>query len=1064
MADFNTGDYLSQILGHVQATSEATQQNSASLDRIQQSVQSIESILKSGGGIGSAAYGRMNSGSSSPFNDAYKQKVNYKDTAYGRKKPGSFSDGLEQALEDALFGSNYKEKINQALNTFASDLGVSLEDLPGELGKNIGDIAIDAFKGTGPGKKLFAGIEGLQGKAEAFIKNSYADGQAKYWASHAATSGGAAGQAAAMGSKVASGTSSAAGAAAQVGAQAGTKAGAAMAGFTNTVGKAIPAVAAVTVGLVALDVVTEIVGKSLANIGEKFNNMLDDLGAAYSRDRSEREQRDKHAQERLEADIKTIIETPFKILEDAANKVYQVWNENLRLINGTQGYTKADLQTLMGNFAERLRDEGLTSVVDTASITESLAKVLQSGLSGAVAEEFAYQATKLNAAIPNQDFYGYSSTYASLAANMIAQGASEAEALEYANRQLELFASNVLYASRQLTGGFSTGLQEAQSLFEDAVKIAQASRTGDPSQIAGVLTSVAAITGAIAPDLALSMTDAIVQAATGGNSSQIVALRSLAGINASNTEFLKQLAENPQQVFSTLFSNLADMQNMADGAYMEVAEGLSDVFGISMDAFARIDFNYLADAISNMSVSTASLEENLAHLASGETTTSAEQLRMQQINEYMLEEGLAYVLDNEAAKAIQQHMWDEQIANELMEAEYGVNLIGSSQELLTSIVNFLDLIVNILTLGLADLGNVFDTVVETQALDADIAGLLNAGKVGNGNIRDLYNLTTRGQDLNLIPDLITLMGGHSWYNSGINPWSIQSYYLDQLADVGYGIVSTAARNSNVGSAYTWGGLSKSSYRRLQGSGQATGNIVNMPSGTSSGLTAEEAILKQLQSSFERMTDPEYINQFVDSGKTYDDWVRTANNFGIADMDAALEDLGYTESQLETYFKQAQTQASVRQQAERAAREELYWDNTEQYQLEIKDNTYALIDLITITNTTLDSVLSRVDRFYTDWVDYYINQVYFKENFTSTDESRIKAAEKEESNKAIYTLAEILTSGNKDLLDPTIQTNALLAQILIVVQSIMQQNNTAGGLSIPDSLSAMATGLFNYTSK
>ncbi|MCU6720651.1 hypothetical protein OCV67_12045 [Porcipelethomonas ammoniilytica] len=46
------------------------------------------------------------------------------------------------------------------------------------------------------------------------------------------------------------------------------------------------------------------------------------------------------------------------------------------------------------------------------------------------------------------------------------------------------------------------------------------------------------------------MTDAIYKAATGGNSSKIVVLRSLAGINASNTEFLKQLANDPQKVFA----------------------------------------------------------------------------------------------------------------------------------------------------------------------------------------------------------------------------------------------------------------------------------------------------------------------------------------------------------------------------------------------------------------------------------------------------------------------------------------------------------------------------------
>ena len=145
---------------------------------------------------------------------------------------------------------------------------------------------------------------------------------------------------------------------------------------------------------------------------------------------------------------------------------------------------------------------------------------------------------------PTEDFFQYSSTYASLAANAIKNGKSETEAISYATSELENFASNLLYSSRQLAGGFSTGLKNASSLFEEAVKITTAAKQGDAGQLSSVLTAVSAVTGAIAPDLASSMTDAIVKAATGGNSSQIVALRSLAGINAGNTEFLKALVNN----------------------------------------------------------------------------------------------------------------------------------------------------------------------------------------------------------------------------------------------------------------------------------------------------------------------------------------------------------------------------------------------------------------------------------------------------------------------------------------------------------------------------------------
>ena len=296
---------------------------------------------------------------------------------------------------------------------------------------------------------------------------------------------------------------------------------------------------------------------------EGASALFEAFTSAGNRYNKTREERMKNAEERWEEDIRSIITEPFTILKESAQEVYNAWDSTIRKINGTQGYTKDDLQNLMGAYANRLRDEGLSSVVSGADLVTNLGQVLDSGLSGRVAEEFSYMATILNAAIPTQDFFGYAGTYASLAANAMAAGYSEAQAIEYANEQLKLFASNVLYSSRVLTGGFTTGLQNAQSLFEDSVKIAQTSRSGIPAEIAGVLTAVSAATGAVAPDLASSLTDAIVSAATGGNSSQLTALRSLAQVGASNTEFLQALARDPQGLFVTLFENLAKMQSMS---------------------------------------------------------------------------------------------------------------------------------------------------------------------------------------------------------------------------------------------------------------------------------------------------------------------------------------------------------------------------------------------------------------------------------------------------------------------------------------------------------------------
>ena len=283
---------------------------------------------------------------------------------------------------------------------------------------------------------------------------------------------------------------------------------------------------------------------------------------------------------------------------------------------------------------ENEETEGLTEVVGANDIVNNLANVLSTGLQGAAAEEFAYIATKLNAAIPTQDFFQYAQTYQLVASNAISQGKSLEEALALADAELESFANSVLYAGRELSSGFATGLKGAENLFQKAEQLAQAGRYESGAQLGASLTSIAAITGAVAPDLSSAIVDAIYNASVGGNASQLVALRSLAGINASNTEFLNSLLQNPQQVLGDLFDKLNQYQNMASGAYMEVAEGLSSIFGVSTEALARVDFGQVANAVRASANPSNALEQNMKLLVSGQTTTTAEMQRIYEANKY----------------------------------------------------------------------------------------------------------------------------------------------------------------------------------------------------------------------------------------------------------------------------------------------------------------------------------------------------------------------------------------------------------------------------------------------
>lgn len=1046
-----------------------------------------------------------------------------------RKKPGSkfsshkgFIDGLEEGLLEGLLGSDFKKDIQKVLKSFSDQIGVDLRDLSNQLGKQLAKQGTDAFKGTELGKQIFSKLSSYKDKATKFATDkaapkikSFLEGKinvfdefGKFAAkdksgygkfAKAAGSGlgkvfeGAGSKVGGKFGKILTGTGhifsqgastiGASGAAAGGAAAGGAAAGGAASGLAALGPYALVAAAAI----VALTAVVKSLGPAIEGTKKLFNEMK----KAGDRYKNSRKENLKLEQQRLREDVETIITYPFKILERAAQKAYDAWDQNLRIISATQGYGKADVQNLMAAYAERIRSEGLSDVINSADITENLSKVLQAGLSGPVAEEFAYIATKLNAAVPTQDFFAYASQYAALVANAQQMGMSQVEAVQQANAAIETYASNILYASRQLTGGVTTGLQNAQRIFQDALRITQASRTGNISQISGTLASVSAVIGAIAPDLAPSLIDLVADAATGGNADQLVALRSLAGVNASNTEFLRQLATNPKSLFVSLFENLGRMQKMSDGAYMEVAEGLSSIFGVSLEALARIDFNYLAQSISQMSVGTAALEENMELLASGQTTLTAEQLKNAQINKYMIDEGLSYVLDNEAARAIQQHMWDEQMKRELMEATYSVELKGAALEFLEGIKQTVNNIVNILNpfAWIGKLVNIAATATEANGHEADIASVLQLGKVGSGTsvsaLQQLYNLTTRGRDLNLTPHLVDLLGGHSAYESahlGTQLWNSifnnpVATAMDSQQDIwelltGPATYATLASmlttvGTGTGSRYAWKDLRKSTSTALT-TVLSGGSPMSFENVSTSDTAAQSGAAERLK----KMLDTEYIDSFVKSGKGYTEWAATATKFGIRDISKAIEDAGYTQSQIEAFFEQQQTIQGKEEKKQEALDQQDFRDKGRQFWIDQIARMDTTIENMSVTNSLLTSILEGQtdfftgrfaawnkswDAFYTRWVNYFVEHQYYNER-TGLDYAKIREQEHSESNGAIYALAEAFNNGVADISDPAVQTNALLSKILLVLSSIMQQNAARGGTALTDTLNALAMGL------
>lgn len=1169
--DLKSGENISSLSGrfYVQTTKD---------------LEEIKKLLKSGS---SQANARSSRGDSGDYRDAGKSK---RDDAYEDRRKGSFGnksksfsdsflDELEKQLFDAVGGQQFKKEMNTIMGNFAKDLGVQIQDLPDKWGKDLAKLGVDklfsmpgmkklqqysqkqlkeatrrvedSYRQQGgsfrdwydssknpsqPSDKISSsdivenGKEWAQGKLEdkgkKFVENKLSGKSGKNAASKGASTNTKAGsEAASTGAKLAKGGAS--------------ELTTVMKQFKSLTNIIKPLSKAFGAWAIPLALVT--------TIFENLAGVLGAFGDAANRAETARKKREKNAKDRMEADVKAMIEAPFDILKEAAQKAYDVWDNTLHQITQTQGYSKEEFQSLFGEYSQRLRDEGLQSVISSTSIIENLEKVISSGLTGDAATEFSYLATKLNQSVPTQDFFSYSESYASLIANQIRLGKSQNQAIEYANEQLESFASNLIYADRQIAGGLSSGLKNGSDLFTKAVEIATAANSTNINGISGVLSSVSAITGSIAPDMASGIVDAIYNAALGGNDSSIVALRSLAGGNASNTEFLKNFVNNPQGVFTELFKNLANMQNMSESNYMEVAEGLSSVFGLDKSAFQRVDFNYLAEAVSSMNVNNAALEENVKLLASGQTTLTQEQLRIKQINEYMVDEGLAYVLDNEVARSIQENMWAEQRANAIMENEFAVNLKGEAVNLLREIPEFLFNILNALTFGIAGAArgayDIAKTIDEAIQQNKDIQDILKEGRVGKGRDIDFHNLTTMGADLQLTVSYLEQIKQTSAKTSDSTyKWEVVGKSMAK----NIGTIATGSQAINSALAKNLVSSQDASLAKLEASFDRMKNTMQDFVTTSKQEKMDKELTKQTKKLRKKVTKTdikkltkEYVQEFgmlenvakvraedilnkradeaaskaakdavskMDSqGKFgqsgYASWASTASKYGIDNLEEAMADLGYNKQDFENWFNNAETQAAADKEAERNAKEEEFWEKTNLALETLNINVHDVFDKSDMMGIFFPMVKKELEfinydkngiteqfkayredfnKYYTEWYNYNVKHTTYSaallggskwenKNASATLTKRLDATIKSSNKKSedrLNALTSLLTDVNnlKDLMDPTVQQNVLLAEILKVLQAIMQQNNTQGKLAIPDAIAALATGYTETSSK
>lgn len=1040
--------------------------------------------------------------SASNANNRYGRRSStyYQDMRRGRgygSASRDFSDELKRTLRDELFGgSAFKKSLNEIRDQLAKDLGVSLQDLPKGLGQAVGRELSTKIKNSNLFKSFdqYTADIGKRMK-EAYKKGSDAERGAfsfghgtfekqKYqWKSNAPDISEVMDL-----NKMSEGVSKALGEGGMESLTTELSGMASMAGNTEVALGGLKSIAtklgpeAIALAI-AVEVVTDMIGKRLKRTIEDFNAMIKASGQAIDRAYASQTKSVQSATDRLTADVRTMVETPFKILEDAAQRWYETWDSTLRSIAATQGYNQDQVAYLYGAYVDRLKEDGLASVIGANEIVNNLSNVLSKGLQGAAAEEFAYVATKLNAAIPTQDFFNYAETYASVAMQAINQGKTQEEALSIANRELEEFANSLLVASHEITGGFTVGLQNASDIFAKAEQIAQAGRGANGIALGSTFAAISAITGAVAPDLASSLVDAIYKAAVGGNASELVALRSLAGINASNTQFLQALMSNPQEIFGAIFDKLATYQNMANGAYMEVAEGLSGIFGVTMDTLARVDFSQVANAVRASSDTDYVLADSMKLLSSGQSTTNAELMRIAQVNEYLSDEGLSYVLNNEAGRAVMQHMWQEQMTRELQETTYAVELKGSANKFLETLSNTVNFIYKVLTpwnlIGSA-VGKLAVTAAQDDYLKADIAEILQRGQVGGGNSQAFYNLTGYNPDtdsyefnkkLYLTPDLVSLFGGTSQFKASmdyihayndifglggfVTDDSVYGRYNNWINDYSKSDYERQRKSPIKRSAYSWNIVGKSALA----SAYTDYAIQDYGAGQVAAASAAAASTAQSQSRLEenlqKMLDSMETYYTEDKTRAYEDFIGTAKQFGIADYEEALKQSGLTNEAVKAQYEAFANKESVQAKAEREKKEENFWGDS---LLQFTKNNEWLESI----NSTATNIYNIFDKYLSEWEDYFIKHTVYNNAYTRDSVQKVLDAEKESSETAIYALADALTQNDVSLLvDPTMQTNALLSQILKVANAILNQNNSGiGGVSLPDTLAGLSLGIIN----
>lgn len=440
--------------------------------------------------------------------------------------------------------------------------------------------------------------------------------------------------------------------------------------------------------------------------------------------------------DKIKQDVKDMATYSITIQENALDKIYNAWDQNLSTVNATQGYTKEALNSLQDSVAQRLEREGYGNVINAADYATQLVNTLNSKLGGTLAETFAAQNLILQKAVPEIDLSSMAADFAAIYTNAQKQGLSGESEMVSAMNQI----AGAVKALEQVTDGNNQFITQTASFLKKAEEVVNRSG-GTADQIAELTTQLMAAEAplsALVPELS-GFTNTMVDTLMKGNDSTAVALRAImhdinANVGISATDFMKSFVEDTQGTLATAYQAISEFisTNENEGVRQEFLTAIESVFGLQASQVAQIDFAQIADEIRNASVATNTQAltdaENLVR--SGETTTWEDQLVNNTTNQLLATNAVRDTIDNKLMRKLEKNELELERTVYALESTQTIDFAEKTMAFFT---NMFDIVTGLLDpLGLLDgLTTIADVWSSTEIDKASYNMVTSASQIGS---------------------------------------------------------------------------------------------------------------------------------------------------------------------------------------------------------------------------------------------------------------------------------------------------------------------------------------------